>query len=158
MPMQDMLVRLYDLPPVGPVFVKLAEQGIEIRRFSILEREIALKWVERTFPGGWKNELAVAFNRHPVTAFGAFDGKKLLGFAAYDCTNLNFFGPTGVMPEARGRNLGTGLLLAALRAMSENGYAYAVIGGVDGAEAFYEKTVDAKMIPGSTPGIYRSIL
>lgn len=37
------------------------------------------------------------------------------------------------------------------------GYAYAIIGGV-GPVAFYEKCVGARVIPDSTPGIYRDFL
>jgi len=38
--------------------------------------------------------------------------------------------------------------------MREAGFVYAIIGGVGPVE-FYEKCVGAKLIPDSTPGIYR---
>jgi hypothetical protein len=38
--------------------------------------------------------------------------------------------------------------------MYEMGYAYAVIGGVFEARAFYEKVCGAFVIPGSDKGIY----
>jgi len=49
------------------------------------------------------------------------------------------------------------LLLRSLRAMRDEGYVYAIIGGVGPAE-FYEKCVGATLIEGSTPGIYRDLL
>ena len=49
------------------------------------------------------------------------------------------------------------LLFATLRGMREAGYAYAIIGGV-GPVSFYQKRLDAILIPGSDPGIYRGML
>jgi predicted N-acetyltransferase YhbS len=59
--------------------------------------------------------------------------------------------------KARGTGLGKALLLAALRAMAADGYAYAVIGGA-GPVDFYVKTVGAIPIEGSEPGLYRGML
>ena len=53
----------------------------------------------------------------------------MLGFACYDTTHKNFFGPTGVDAAKRGQGIGTALLLATLHAMREAGYMYAIIGG-----------------------------
>lgn len=41
--------------------------------------------------------------------------------------------------------------------MREQGYAYAIIGGVGPVE-FYAKTVGAVVIEGSDPGIYRGMI
>ena len=62
-----------------------------------------------------------------------------------------------MLETQRGRGIGKALLLAALNAMRESGYAYAIIGGVGPAE-FYEKAVGAVLIEGSSPGIYRGLL
>jgi predicted N-acetyltransferase YhbS len=43
---------------------------------------------------------------------------------------VHSFGPTGVLESARGKGIGTALLIAALRGLKEMGYAYGVIGGV----------------------------
>ena len=83
--------------------------------------------------------------------------KKLIGFAVYDSTYRNFFGPTGVTKAARGLGTGKALLFVCLYAMKALGYGYAIIGGVGPAE-FYEKAVGAKMIEGSEPGVYRGVL
>ena len=53
----------------------------------------------------------------------------LIGFACYEATCRNFFGPELVHPEQRrGRGIGKALLLAALHAMRAEGYAYGIIG------------------------------
>jgi len=41
--------------------------------------------------------------------------------------------------------------------MYASGYAYAIVGGADKL-GFYEKTIGAIEIPGSSPGIYRDRL
>jgi GNAT superfamily N-acetyltransferase len=93
----------------------------------------------------------------PVTVLIATRDDTLLGFACFDTSAKGFFGPTGVDPAARGQGIGEALLLATLRAMREDGYAYAVIGD-PGPVEFYKKRLDALEIPGSDPGIYRGML
>jgi predicted N-acetyltransferase YhbS len=58
-----------------------------------------------------------------------------------------------VAQEERGRGIGRALLLAALQAQKDQGYAYAIIPGVGPAE-YYAKAVGATLIEGSSPGIY----
>ncbi len=99
----------------------------------------------------------MAYGRQPVTLFVATKGTKILGFAAYECTRRGFLGPMGVAKSAREKGIGRALLLSAMHAMWEMGYVYGIIGGV-GPVKFYQKTVGAIEIPGSTPGIYGNIL
>ena len=56
-----------------------------------------------------------------------------------------------------GQGIGRCLLLTALKDMTAQGYAYAVIGWV-GPEAFFAKTANALPIPDSSPGLYRNML
>lgn len=151
--MTDMLVRLYDLPATEPVLSRAAAAGVQIRRPNSWERSRVMTWVEATFSPGWAAECETAFASVPAHAFIAVVAGELVGFACHDCTRLNFFGPTGVAPAWRGRGIGVALLLVALQAMHEAGYAYAIIGGVGPAE-FYTRTTGAIPIEGSTPGIY----
>ena len=60
----------------------------------------------------------------------------------------------------RGSGIGEALLLRCLHSMREAGYAYAVIGWVDEAAAFYRKTVNAEYIPGGTPenSVYSNLI
>lgn len=150
--MPDMLVKLYDLPNLESALEAVARQGFSIRRASILDKPATLAWVRDTFPA-WTNEVEAAFSRLPVTCFIAQREHSLAGFACYDATCMNFFGPTAVAGDQRGSGIGRALLLAALHAQKAQGYAYAIIGGVGPAE-YYAKAVGAILIEGSSPGIY----
>ena len=153
----DMLVKLYDLPPSQDALGRLATAGVSVRRALPPEKHKVLDWIRVTFSAAWASEADVAFARQPVGCFLAIQNKRLLGFACHDATCRNFFGPTGVDASARGQGIGAGLLLACLDDMRQQGYAYAIIGGV-GPAAFYTKTVGAIPIEGSEPGIYRGLL
>ena len=154
--MADLLVRLYDLPLLAPVVDALAtNQGITIRRAMAAERPQVTKFAREHGSEGWAAECEAAFVRVPLACFVATEGSDtLLGFACYEATCRNFFGPELVHPDARRRGLGTALVLAALHAMRAEGYAYAIIGWASSVD-FYRKAVDAIVIAGSTPGIYR---
>jgi hypothetical protein len=153
----DMLVKLYDLPPSATALARLGEQGIAIRRALAPEKHRVVTWVRENFSEGWASEAEVAFARQPVACFIAVKEGQVMGFACHDATCRNFFGPTGVAPEARKTGVGTGLLFACLEAMREQGFGYAIIGGVGPAE-YYAKTVGAMLIEASEPGVYRGLL
>lgn len=155
--MPDMLVNLLHLPPVDEALEGLRAGGVIVRRAQPWELTQVREFVREHFKQAWADEMSVGFVRQPVTVFVALREGRLVGFAAYECTRRNFFGPTGVVEEERGRGVGRALLLAALRGLHELGYAYAVIGGVGPAE-FYERAVGARLIPDSSPGIYRDPL
>jgi predicted N-acetyltransferase YhbS len=93
----------------------------------------------------------------PPVAYIATRGVEILGFAVYNATRPNFFGPTAVLESARRLGIGRVLLLQCLGALRDEGYAYAIIGGV-GPAAYYEHTVGAIPIPGSDSGIYGGTL
>jgi GNAT superfamily N-acetyltransferase len=153
----DLLVKLYDLPDPAAILKKLRKRGIDVRRALAPEKNLVVDWVGETFSQAWACETEVAFSRLPITCFVAVDGGTLLGFACYDATCKNFFGPTGVGPDYRRGGVGAALLLTSLPAMAADGYAYAIIGGV-GPVDYYKKIVNAIEIPRSTPGIYRGML
>jgi predicted N-acetyltransferase YhbS len=149
----DMLVNLLRLPPSDEALEGLRAAGLVVRRARPWELTQVREFVGGNFSQAWADEISFGLTRHPVTVFVALREGRLVGFAAYECTRKNFFGPTGVIEEERGRGLGRALLLAALRGLRELGYAYAVIGGV-GPAAFYERAVGARLIPDSSPGVY----
>ena len=155
--MSDMLVKLYMLPELEPVVAQQQAQGIDIRRALAPEKHVVIEWIKRTFGAGWGSECDVAYARQPIACFVAIYQEKPIGFACYDATCRGFFGPTGVGEEGRGKGTGKALLLACLHAMRNEGYGYAIIGGIGPAE-FYAKCVGATLIEDSTPGMYRGML
>lgn len=150
--MPDMLVNLLRLPP-GETAEELRRRGVVLRRAQAWELTPVREFVERNFDRAWADEMSVGFAHQPITVFVALREGRLVGFAAYECTRKNFFGPTGVVESERGRGVGRALLVASLWALRELGYAYAVIGGV-GPATFYERAAGATLIPDSSPGIY----
>ena len=158
--MPDMLVKLYDIPDVDPVMVKMFTMGVQIRRSMAAEKLQVLAWVQNEFDTPyWTSECDVAFSRQPVSCFIAVKDDAILGFACYDTTLKGFFGPTGVSEEARGFQIGRALLLKALHSMKQEGYGYAIIGAVsDENSKFYKTVARATIIENSTPGIYAGIL
>lgn len=152
--MTDMLVKLYDLPALEPHIHKMAQEEICIRWPNPWEKNSVLNWVEKNFSENWALECEVGFSSTPPTCFIAEKGSEILGFACHDCTRLNYFGPTGVSENNRGKGIGAALLLVCTHQMKTNGYAYCIIGGV-GPTEFYNKHVGATVIENSTPGIYQ---
>jgi GNAT superfamily N-acetyltransferase len=155
--MQDMLVRLYDLPDHSGILRSLRKDGITIRKALAAEKSIVIDWVTQHFGTGWASETEVSFSYQPVACFIATENAKIVGFGCYDSAYRNFFGPTGVEETLRGKGIGKALLLECLLAMQAQGYAYGIIGGV-GPARFYEKAVGAVLIEGSNPGIYEGIM
>ncbi|MFC4600154.1 GNAT family N-acetyltransferase [Cohnella hongkongensis] len=156
--MADMLVHLLNLPPCEELLARLErEEGIRIHRALAPDKHRVVEWAAEHSTRSASGEVDVCFARTPVTCYVASRGADILGFACYEATAPNFFGPTRVLDSEQGKGIGKALLLKSLHSMREAGYVYAIIGGVGPAE-FYEKTVGAFLIPDSTPGIYRDFL
>ena len=150
--MPDMLVKLYKLPEASGEVAALRADGVTCRRAESYERSALVEFVKHCFPA-WVDETLAGFAHVPPTVYIAIDHGAVVGFACYNATRLDYFGPTGVDEPQRGRGIGRVLLLQCLQALRDDGYAYAIIGGV-GPAAFYEKAVGATLIPDSDPGIY----
>lgn len=155
--MADMLVNLLNLPDCKEDINKLAAEGITIRRIQPYEISFLRRFILKHFGETWADEVSVAYAQKPITCFIATREKKIIGFAAYECTCRDYFGPTGVDKEYRGNGIGKVLLLSCLHAMRDMGYAYAIVGAVGPAD-FYASCVGATVIPDSTPGIYVDLL
>ena len=153
-----MLVRLIGLPDVSLEEARLLKkEKVVFRRAIAPEKHFVSTWVLEHFGEYWQSEVEVAFSRQPVACWLAQRGTEILGFACYESTAKNFFGPTGTLESQRGKGIGKILLIKSLESMREMGYAYAIIGGVGPAE-FYEKTVKAKIIEGSEVSIYENLI
>lgn len=155
--MPDMLVKLYTLPPLAPALSRCQEEGIFIKRALMPEMEKICAFAAEKFSTPWAAECRGCFANRPVSLFVAYKKGEILGFACYDTTCRNFFGPTGVDESLRGKGAGTALLLACLHDMLSQGYAYAIIGGAGPAE-YYKKVCGAIEIADSSPGIYKDLL
>lgn len=153
-----MLVKLYQLPDSKALYDKLAANNIRIIRPMTPNKTKVVEWVREHFHDGWADEISAAFTKLPVSCFIAYDDveKKILGFAGYDCTYKNFFGPTGVDETKRGLGIGGALCLRCMEAMRNEGYGYAVIGSA-GPTDFYSKVCGATVIEDSVPGIYKEL-
>ena len=154
--MPDMLVHLLRLPEDDSEASLLAE-GIQIRRAMAPDKLQIVQWVQTHDNAFAAGECDVCFSRIPVSAFIATHGATLVGYACYNATAPDFFGPTAVEPAYRGKGIGKALLLRCLQAMRQEGYVYAIIGGV-GPATFYTKAVGATLIPDSDPGVYADFL
>jgi GNAT superfamily N-acetyltransferase len=150
--MPDLLVNLLKLPAL-----ETPSTEFNVRRAQPFEITPVRTFVAKHFSQTWADEISVGFARQPISVYIATIDRQLVGFAAYECTRRNFFGPTGVVPEAQGKGIGKALLLASLWGLRERGYVYAIIGAV-GPVRFYQKAVGAIIIPDSEPGIYTDFL
>lgn len=157
--MSDMIVRLYDLPELSFKNEKFSTEGIDIRRAMAPDKSKVVQFVKDNFGDRWASECDVAFSNKPISCFIAVkDSIEIVGFACYEATCRNYFGPTGVTADYRGKRIGKALLINSLYGLKEMGYAYCVIGGAVDAAEFYRKTVDAMFIPKSDVGIYKYLL
>ena len=143
--MPDMLVNLLKLPPLESLLSELLEAGINIRRAQTFEITPVREFILEHFEAGWADEISVGYAHQPVTVYIATRGRRVVGFAAYECTRRAFFGPTGVAESERGMGIGKALLLACLWGLRELGYVYGIIGGA-GPTEFYERAVGAIFI------------
>ena len=155
--MPDMLVNLLKLPPLEPELAPLKNANVVVRRAQPYELTPIRSFVESNFSTNWADEILVGFANTPVSVFIATLDNEPVGFAAYECTRRDFFGPMGVVESRQRQGIGKGLLLACLQGLKELGYVYAIIAGV-GPMEFYEQTVGAVVIPGSEAGIYTDFL
>jgi len=157
--MPDMLVKLYDMPQKDYTEI-LNANDIKIKRSFIGDKQKILTFVKENFSEGWARECECALMQVPSTCYIAVKDKEIVGFACFDATAKNFFGPTGVKASMRGMKIGAALLHACMNSIREQGYAYAIIGWVGDARLFYEKEVGATVIEGGEPGksIYSNMI
>lgn len=152
--MSDMLVKLYELPEREQEGAK----DYRIVRPIAPDKVRVVEWVKEHSGISAAGECDVCFSHTPVSMYIALKDNEIIGYACYDATAPDFFGPTRVLDSEQRKGVGKALLLACLEAMRDEGYAYAVIGGVSDARPFYEKCVNAVVIENSSPGIYKDFL
>src|SRR3954470_8243626 len=104
--MPDMLVQLLKLPSVEGLLAQMRNQGIAIRRAHVFEMTQLRDWVAREFSQTWADEVVAGHANKPISVFVAIRAGQVLGFGAYEATCRNFFGPTGVLKDERGKGIG----------------------------------------------------
>lgn len=157
--MADMLVKLFNLESTTSLEEKLLKEGIRIKRCLSPDRTLVMEFAKTLGDMNWYNEVNAAFSNNPVTCYIATLNKKIIGFAAFEATAKNFFGPMGVKEEYRNKGIGKVLLLKALHSMEEMGYAYAIIGWPDKKTIpFYQKCVNGVMIDEESSGVYKRMV
>lgn len=146
--MADMLVNLLELEDYQGIVNRLKEEGIEVFRAIAPDKFRILEWVKEHSSRNAAGECDVCFSGKPISCFIAARGSEIIGYACYNATAPDFFGPTKVLEEYQGKGIGKALLLRSLHAMRDEGYQYAIIGGIGPAE-FYERCVGAVLIESS---------
>ena len=135
--MRDFVNLVVDLDERLDVALGSAVAEIDIGLADRID-ETTLAWIDETFGGSWSSEAHAGAN-----VVARREGRPV-GFATYDPRGLRFawlrglatardvgiFGPFGVAPEERGREIGRALLLLALAALRARGYSRALIPAV----------------------------
>ena len=157
--MADMLVKLYNIPYSHDIEENLLKSGIRIKKALAPDRSRIINFARTCAKDDYSDEVQAAFSNNPVTCYIATREKEFIGFACYEATARNFFGPMAVLESERKKGVGRTLLLKSLESMRELGYAYAIIGWpTNSAVSFYKKCVGAIMIDEKSSGVYKRMI
>ncbi len=157
--MADMLVKLYNIPNSHDIEKKILKNGIRVKKALAPDRSKIIAFSRICAKDDYSDEVRAAFSNNPVTCYIATREKELIGFACYEATARNFFGPMAVLESERKKGVGKALLLKALESMRELGYAYAIIGWpANSAVSFYKKCAGAIMIDEKSSGVYKRMI
>lgn len=134
--------------------IEAAPPGVEISAPHDCD-ERTLAWIDETFGGVWSSEANAG-----DTIVARRDGEPV-GFATIGARGLQYawlrgvaeerdvglFGPFGVAPNERGTGISKSLLIRALVAMRERGYARALVAAVtdERLERYYRDAVGARV-------------
>lgn len=157
--MADMLVKLYNIPHSHAIQENLFKSGIRIKKALAPDRSRIIAFSRTCAKDDYLDEVKAAFSNNPITCYIATREKEIIGFACYEATVRNFFGPMAVLESERKKGIGKALLLKSLESMQELGYAYAIIGWpAKSAIDFYKKCVDAILIDEKSSGVYKRMI
>jgi GNAT superfamily N-acetyltransferase len=144
-PAWNMTADLRALAPTGPDEMRLAGDGVTVRRAEPADVPALTGFVLANWGSGWAGEITHSIGRDRAGCWLALetDG-TLLGFAAYGSSRPSWFGPMGTTPAARGRGIGSVLLRRCLAEQRAGGHETAQIGWV-GPVPFYSAAVGARV-------------
>ena len=112
--MADMLVKLFNISMSVNEEEKLLENGIRIKRALATNRSKIVEYSKTCGGQDYSDEVRAAFANNPITCYIATKDKELIGFACFEATAKNFFGPMAVSEEYRKHGIGKVLLLRSL--------------------------------------------
>ena len=112
--MADMLVKLYNIPHSHDIEESLLKSGVRIKKALAPDRRRIIAFARTCAKDDYSDEVQAAFSNNPVTCYIATREKELIGFACYEATARNFFGPMAVLESERKKGVGRALLLKAL--------------------------------------------
>ena len=112
--MADMLVKLFNISMPVNEEEKLLENGIRIKRALATNRSKIVEYSKTCGGQDYSDEVRAAFANNPITCYIATKDKELIGFACFEATAKNFFGPMAVSEEYRKHGIGKVLLLRSL--------------------------------------------
>ena len=152
----DILIKLYGYNDDPAIYKRIEDQGVRIKRVMPMNITPVYEFIKDRFARAWADESLPALINGDC--FVAVRGKDLLGFHVIEASARGFVGPLGVVPEARRMGIGQALVLAAVKAMREKGYRYA-IGGMSHpwGHASVEGVASSMLIPDSG-GSYEDML
>lgn len=154
--MADMIVNLYKIPPFDDS--ELRSRGIFIKRALPCDKTAVCEFITNEFGDGWACEAEKAIMMQPAsTCYIAVKDGEVLGFACYDATAPDYYGPLGVSEKARGTGIGKALSLCCLNAMKWHGYGYAIFNA--GPVDYYKKSLGAIVISQSDyDAVYENLI
>ena len=154
-----MLVKLYNIPHSRDIEENLFKSGIRIKKALAPDRSRIIDFSRTCAKDDYSDEVQAAFSNNPITCYIATREKEIIGFACYEATARNFFGPMAVVKSERRKGIGKALLLKSLESMQELGYAYAIIGWpAKSAVDFYKKCVNAILVDEKSSGVYKQMI
>ncbi|MBO3808751.1 MAG: GNAT family N-acetyltransferase [Candidatus Brockarchaeota archaeon] len=100
---------------------------LTIRRARHEDRENVFKWIKTEFSIFWAYEADASFKHASPKLWMAEENDRIIGFSVYGALEPHWFGPIGVLTEARSKGIGSILLFNCLKSMREEGQRHAVV-------------------------------
>lgn len=121
---------------------ELAKTGVAVSRLHSDDRDEFLGWMEQHWGAAWAWEAGESFLREPISGHVARQDGQIVSFACHGTNRSSWFGPTGTLPEARGRGIATVLLLRCLGDQHRAGLPWSEIAWI-GPVRFYSRGAGA---------------
>jgi len=105
----------------------LAEKGYVLSIPDQEQRGDIFEWVHSNFGPLYSHEASEAFRHDIPSLWLAYKGNEIVGFSAHGTSELDWFGPIGVIESERRKGIGSVLLYKGLMSMKEEGRRIALI-------------------------------